>query len=310
VIGTVHETLGGSYRVRLDSGDVVQASLRGRLKRQTRTGDRVVIGDRVELLADGDGAFTVESVLARDSELVRRGPGGRGPKVVVANLDRLVVVMALARPKPTLSLLDRLLVLGESSRVEPVIVFNKADLLEASEPPGGAVGLPSGASRLAARYRGIGYSVLETSAETGVGLSELNDLISRGFSALVGPSGVGKSSLLNALEPGLGLRVGDLSQRRGRGRHTTVSARMVALASGGFVADTPGFSDAGTWGVNARQLEECFPDFSPFRDHCRFRACTHLHEPGCGVQRALSDGQIVPDRFESYRALVQESEGS
>ena len=118
---------------------------------------------------------------------------------------------------------------------------------------------------------------------------------------------MGKSSLLNAVEPGLGLRIGELSHRKGQGRHTTVSSRLIPLSGGGLVADTPGFSDVGVWGVEPRELEDCFPDFHPHRDECRFRGCSHLHEPGCGVQEALSRGDIDPGRFESYRDLVEEA---
>jgi len=297
--GVVHGTAGGVYRVRLDSGDELDASLRGRLRQEARTGDRVVIGDHVDVVSRPDGSATIEKVLARRTEVVRKGPGGRRPKVVAANVDRLIVVAAATRPEPRQILLDRLLVIGEANHLDPALVLNKSDLVEKA-PAFHELGL---------LYRKIGYTVLETSAVTGDGLEALGELLCTGTSALVGPSGVGKSSLLNALEPGLSLRTGELSHKQGRGRHTTVSARLIPMESGGLVADTPGFSDVGVWGVEQRELEECFPDFHPFREECRFRGCTHLHEPNCGVASALARGEIEEGRFESYRSMVQEAAG-
>lgn len=310
--GTVHGSGGGVYRVCLDSGAILDASLRGRLKQEARTGDRVVIGDRVELVLAPDGSSTIENVRPRRSEVVRKGPGGRRPKVIAANVDRLVVVSSVMRPEPGQFLLDRLLVIGEANHLDSVLVMNKCDLIpevaaDGPTPLGEKVESGPSFRELVRVYRGIGYPVLETSAVTGRGLRELKAILCSGTSALVGPSGVGKSSLLNAIQPGLGLRIGELSHKKGRGRHTTVSARLIPLECGGLVADTPGFSDAGVWGVEQRELEECFPDFHPFRQECRFRGCTHLHEPECGVQAALERNEIEARRFESYRALVQEA---
>ncbi|MBT8396909.1 MAG: ribosome small subunit-dependent GTPase A [Gemmatimonadetes bacterium] len=309
--GTVYGSQGGVYLTRLDSGEFCDASLRGRLKQEVRTGDRVVIGDRVEVATRKDGTATIESVHDRRSQIIRKGPGGRRPKVVAANVDRLVVVASATRPEPRQLLLDRLLVIGESNDLDPVLVMNKIDLVASGSPEvsqGQEAELPIH-SRLLRLYRGIGYHVLETSALTGEGMSELESVLCSGTSALLGPSGVGKSTLLNTVQPGLGLRTGELSHKKGRGRHTTVSARLIPMECGGLVADTPGFSDVGVWGVDQRDLEGCFPDFHPFRGECQFRGCTHLHEPNCGVQAALARAEIDPSRFESYRSLVQEGPG-
>jgi ribosome biogenesis GTPase len=293
--GRVHGSEGGVYRILLDSGEEVSASLRGRLKREARTGDKVVVGDEVAVLIDPDGSTTIEAVRPRLTQVVRGGPGGRRPKVVAANVERLVIVGAVVRPELRQTLLDRLLVVGEANGLEPVVVLNKMDLWEGPPP-------------LAGLYRRLGYRVIPTSAKDGTGLDSLKDLLCRGISAMVGPSGAGKSSLLNAIQPGLSLRIGDLSEKQGRGRHTTVSGRLIPLDCGGLVADTPGFSEAGIWGVERRELERCFPEFAPLRDGCRFRGCTHLHEPGCRVGEAFQAGEIDPDRFESYRVLHKEAE--
>jgi ribosome biogenesis GTPase len=312
VRGTVHATLGGVYQILLASGEMVEASLRGRVKREARTGDKVVIGDRVEVETGSDGSVTVEEVLPRESQVNRRGPGGRRPKVVAANVDRLVAVASVTRPDPRQALIDRLLVIGEANHLETLLVLNKVDLLSEVDPEYGEAGLAarSEALELADLYRSIGYQVILTSAVRGDGLADLEVVLSDGTSALAGLSGVGKSSLLNAIEPDLGLRIGELSQRQGRGRHTTVSARLIGLRCGGFVADTPGFSDVGVWGVEPRDLGECFPEFGAFRDECRFRGCTHIHEPDCRVRVALAENRIHAGRYESYVGLVREAEDS
>jgi ribosome biogenesis GTPase len=287
--GTVHETGGGVYRVRLDSGEMVEASLRGRLKREVRTGSKVVIGDRVELDNSGS-AWTVESVEERSTQLVRRGKGGRAPKLLAANLDRVFTVVAARDPPSSVELVDRLLVLAESSGIGPVLVINKVDL----------EGVAGDVEELISLYRGIGYTVLPVSAESGDGLEELHQKLCDGISTLIGPSGVGKSSLLNAIDPALSLRTGELSRKGGTGRHTTVGSRIITMACGGFVADTPGFGEVGLWGVAPNEIGACFPEIAVRMDECRFRACAHLSEPDCAIREAVEAGEIAGSRYRSY----------
>lgn len=294
--GTVRATGGGVYHVVLDGGEAVDAALRGRLKRERRTGDKVVIGDRVRVVCSGD-VWVVDEVEARSTEIVRRGPGGRKPKVVAANLDRMLAVVAARDPDPSTSLVDRLLVVAEASGMHPVLVVNKIDL------PGGA----ESAAELEAVYGPIGYQVVPVSAETGSGMDAFAAEVCGHTSALVGPSGVGKSSLLNTLDPHLSLRTGELSRKTGRGRHTTVSARLIPLTCGGVVADTPGFGDVGVWGVEPEAVEGCFPELEPFLGGCRFRGCAHLKEPDCAVRAAVEAGEIAESRYRSYVVLRQEA---
>jgi len=295
--GMVRRVGGGVYTVALESGDIVEASLRGRLKLEERTGDQVVIGDRVRVMAIDDEANVIEEVLPRETSITRSRFGGRSIKVLVANADRMLVVLAAAQPKPRRDLIDRLLVVGESSGVPPIVVVNKMDLEGAAE-------VAKGLERV---YLPLGYEVLRVSALVGEGMDRLAEQLCEGISALAGPSGVGKSSLVNTLDPRHALRTGELSRKRGTGRHTTVSSSLIQLRCGGLVADTPGFSDVGVWGVPRGELDRCFPELRALRPSCRFRECSHLREPDCAVRQALDGGAIDPGRFESYRTLYQES---
>lgn len=282
------------YAIALDDGRTIQASLRGRLK---QTGSPVVIGDRVSVVQGSEDAWTVESVEPRATELVRRGRGSRVPKVLAANLDRVFAMVALARPPATPELIDRLLVMIEASGMRPLLVLNKLDVEGARVVAG----------ELGALYESVGYRVFSVSARSGEGLAAVREMLCEGTSALIGPSGVGKSSLLNAIDAGLELRTGGLSAKTATGRHTTVSSRLIRLACGGAVADTPGFSEIALWGVEPGEVSGCFPELAePSRD-CRFRSCTHLHEPECGVREALEDGRVQESRYRSYAKLRAEA---
>lgn len=293
--GRVLGAAGGFYLIQLEEGRRVEARLRGRLKRIARTGDRVVAGEKVVARRDREsGAWTIEAVRERDNELVRAGPGGRRPKVVAANVDRLFVVLSAVDPPLAPRTADRFLILGEACGIPPILVINKLDLPRAARV----------AESAASAYATAGYEVLGVSARTGAGLEAVRTRMGDGVSVLIGPSGVGKSTILNALFPGLGLRTAAVSRRGGRGRHTTVRARLFAVAPGAWVADTPGFSDVTLWGVDPARLSDAFREFREPSARCRFRRCTHSHEPDCGVGAAVSDGRIARARYESYLALL------
>jgi ribosome biogenesis GTPase len=288
----VLERDGAVYRVAVDGGEV-RAVLRGKLKQATRPENKVVVGDRVELEPDaGGGLWGIVGVKERTSLLERRVPGGRGTRGVAANIDQVAVVTATRDPAPVPQLIDRLLVLAEANDLPAVVVLNKIDL-----DPGDA---------LAERMRHAGYPVFLTSARTGSGVEALRQQLVGRISVVTGPSGAGKSSLVNVIEPGLSLRTGAISQRIRRGRQTTVSALMVPLQAGGFLVDTPGFSDVGLWGIEPRELAACFPDMKPLIGQCRFPDCTHRQEPGCAIRQAVEQGAIAADRYQSYVMLLNE----
>ena len=295
--GVVLEAGGGVYTVLLPHGETVAASLRGRLKLEHRTGDRVVAGDRVTVRSD-DGTATIEEVESRRSELARRAPGrnARKARVIVANVDQIVIVFAAAQPEPRERMLDRFLVLAEANELPALIIINKLDLVDEADVR----------TRFAV-YERAGYRLLFTEARSGAGIDELRAALCDRESVLTGPSGVGKSSLLNAVEPGLGLRIGAVSEAVNKGQHTTVSARLIPLQCGGFVADTPGLRELGMWRIDPAALDTCFPEFREHIGHCKYaNSCTHTHEPECAIRDAVEAGAIDAARFASYVDLHAE----
>ncbi|MGQ0813986.1 MAG: ribosome small subunit-dependent GTPase A [Gemmatimonadota bacterium] len=295
---------GGIYRILLDTNQQVDAALRGRLKLEQRTGDRVVAGDRVRVeLHDEDRSYAIEEVAARKSELARRAPG-RGEhqraKIVVANVDQVVIMVAAARPEPRLRMIDRFLVLAEANDLPSLIVVNKLDLIAAD-----------GARELFRDYIAAGYEVLFTSVKENVAVAELSARVCGRESVLTGPSGVGKSSMLNLLEPGIELRTAEISDAVVKGRHTTVAAQLIPLACGGYIVDTPGIREVGLFEINPDSLDICFPEFRALIGDCKFTtSCTHIHEPDCAIRDAVAAGSLSRARYESYRDLYKESQAS
>lgn len=293
LLGTVLERDGSVYRVATDGGEV-RAILRGKAKRDT---PRVVVGDRVRLEPEPSGSvYGVVSVEPRTTLLERRVPEGRGTRPVAANIDEVFVVTATVDPAPIPQLIDRLLVVAEANSIQAAVVVNKVEL-----DPG---------HQLIDRCRAAGYLVYPTSAKTGQGIDEFKKALAGKVSVVTGPSGAGKSSLLNAVQPGLKLRIGEISAKVRRGKNTTVSAVMLPLDAGGYLVDTPGFSEVGLWGVVPRELPTCFPEMRPFIGNCRYADCRHITEPGCRVREAVDTGAIRLDRWESYRVLLEELESA
>lgn len=297
ISGLILRTQGGVYQVETPEG-VCEAVLRGKVKQEARLGDRVVVGDRVDLAppSEKDGErWTIEAVHDRQSALVRRAPGrANRAKVIAANLDQVIIVFAAANPAPHLRMLDRFLVLCESMDLEAVIVANKVDV--SGMDPALAIFGP---------YEQIGYPVLYTSAKQDVGMGDLRERLRGRISALTGPSGVGKSSLLNAIQPGLALRVASVSESVGKGRHTTVTAELIPLGDGGYVADTPGLRELGLWDVPREELAHYFPEFKPYLGSCRYgNSCSHSHEPACAVRDAVEEGTVAAARYTSYLRML------
>jgi ribosome biogenesis GTPase / thiamine phosphate phosphatase len=330
ILGRVLSGTGGVWRVqRNEGGEVVDAALRGRLKRQDdakakharaerdgtrarssvrsrvteRTDDldapilKLAVGDEVRIEQDGDGGqWAIAGISPRRSQLARRAPGGaHGERIVAANVDQVLVVLAAANPEPHPRMIDRFLIIAEANDIAARVVINKADLVS-----------PESVRLRFADYERAGYPVHVTSTVTGRGLDALRAVLEGRTTALSGPSGVGKSSLMNAMYAGLDLRVAEISASVNKGRHTTVGALLHPLPGGGYVVDTPGLREVGMWGLTAEHLDGYFPEFRPLLGRCRFADCVHVVEPGCAVREALARDEIAPARYDTYVRLLDE----
>jgi ribosome biogenesis GTPase / thiamine phosphate phosphatase len=316
VHGVVVSGTGGVWQIRTDDGATIDASMRGRLKK-SNSGKRadgslrrdtvlaaaktlkLTVGDDVQLERESSADhWAIAEILPRRSQLARRTPGGgQGERVVAANVDQVVVMFAAAKPEPHPRMLDRFLVIAEGNDLPARVIINKIDLV--------------GESAAHARfdpYERAGYPVHYTAVKSGSGLEAARAMLAGRRSVLTGPSGVGKSSLLNALFPGANLRVGAISESVNKGQHTTVGALMLPLpgTEGGYVIDTPGLREVGMWALSAEQLDRCFPEIRAVRDQCRFADCSHIVEPDCAVRAAVRDGAITAERYDSYLKLLEE----
>jgi ribosome biogenesis GTPase len=289
--GLIIKAQSGFFTVETGEGLVI-CRLRGKLKQGRAIGDIAALGDyvQVELLADGSGA--IENVEERKQAIVRLDPRPQGiyQQVLLANADQAVFVFACANPNPKLRMLDRFLVITEKQKIPAVIIANKIDLVD-------------NAKELFSIYESIGYRVIYTSTKTRAGLDELKSQLQNKISALAGPSGVGKSSLLNEIQPGLGLAVNEINKVINKGRHTTVTRQMFALDGGGYVADTPGWKSLALWDTEAEEIDAYFPELRDLVPQCQFSDCSHKHEPGCAVLAALKAGTVHAERYDSYLRL-------
>ena len=291
--GLIIQAQSGFFTVETELGPVV-CQLRGRLKRGRRMGDLAAIGDRVRMTLLEDGSGRIDEVEERERAIVRLDPRPQGEyqQILLANADQAVFVFACARPQPKLRMLDRFLVIAEKQGIPAVIVANKVDLIG-----------QEGAESMFGLYQKLGYITIYTSAKTGQGIEQLRSTLHGKISALAGPSGVGKSSLLNVMQPGLGLKVNEVSEAMKKGKHTTVVRQMFPLAGGGHVADTPGWKSLALWDTEPEEIDGYFPELRERVAHCQFSDCTHIHEPGCAVLTAVGSGEVHPKRYESYLRL-------
>lgn len=291
--GQITRLLSGFYTVQIGQEQVI-CRLRGRLKKGAYEGDRVALGDRVRVLRLSDGSGAIEEIVPRSHALIRKAPGVRGvyQQVLLANPDQVVFVFACANPEPHLRMLDRFLVIAEQQGIPAVIVANKVDL----------VGLDAARQKFDL-YEPLGYPVYFTSVKNRLGIDDLHERLSGRLSALAGPSGVGKSSLLNAIQPKLGLAVREVSAATFKGVHTTVVRQMFALDGGGYVADLPGMRMLSLWDIQPEELDGYYPELRGLVQDCQFNDCTHLDEPGCAVRAAVMAGKVHPLRYDSFLRL-------
>jgi len=278
------------------AGEAWQCELRGRLKEGIRrTTSPVIAGDWVEVSPRGSRTGVIEAIQPRYSQFSRAASGSRPyEQIVAANLDQLVVVVAIRQPAMRTGFIDRAVVMGLKGKMQPVVCINKVDLD------------PQGMGRAIGQvYRELGYTVLFTSAHTGEGIPDFREALRDRVSGMVGQSGVGKSSLLNLLDPGFSIKTQQLMKQHDRGRHTTAAVHLYKLEDGGYVADTPGIKELRLWGVKREELVHYFVEMNPLIERCQFRNCIHLHEPGCAIREGVENGQVAPFRYAGYQRIIE-----
>lgn len=271
----------------LENEERLLCKLRGKFKKQ---GVKVIVGDYVEYTKDTPNSGVIENVLNRRSFL---------PKPRIANIDQVVLVTTLKEPEVPLMVLDKFLVLVENASLNVVIVINKIDLISSNEIE---------KVKFMESVYGKYYKLIKTSAKTGVGIEALKEIFKDKTSAMAGMSGVGKSSLLNAVNPGLKLRVGEISEKLKRGKHTTTTASLLKFDFGGYVADTPGFANLDISEIDPKELKELFPEFREYKGMCFFPDCSHVSEPGCYIRKLVSKGEIPSHRYKNYLKMLKEIE--
>lgn len=299
--GIIVRGYGLHYDVSTPAG-LVRCTLRGMLKRERRKTAPAAVGDHVRLtvlnLEENPPAGVIEEIAPRVRSLSRLARGTDDvEQVILANPDQLLAVFAVRQPNPSPRMIDRFLLIAEARELDAAICINKLDL-----------DTEHVTERLAERFEAARYPVFPTSIESGAGLPELRRFLHGKVTALAGPSGVGKSSLINLLVPGLEEITGHVSSATGKGRHTTTWTTLFQVDDDTFIADTPGMRQLGLWGIDFDHLDELFPEFRTYLGECRYGDCTHVHEPGCAVRAALAEGRINHDRYESYVALLRGDE--
>jgi len=298
--GIVTRSTGSWYAVQV--GDrIVPSRVRGkfRLTREDVT-NPVAVGDRVTIrLNEEDGTGFIMDIHERETKLSRRAAGHRPGEehVMVANIDRVWIMQAVDRPRFNAAFIDRLLVAAAVFELPAGLILNKMDLMTGESRPA--------VMDLHNRYADLGYPVLPTSVEAAYGLDAVRDALQDQTSVITGPSGTGKSSLLNAIEPGLDVETGEVSESTSKGTHTTTHAELHPLSFGGYVVDTPGIREFGLRAVHSKDLAHFFPDLRPYVNACKFPDCTHDHEPGCAIKEAVAQGHVHPARYDSYLHIFE-----
>lgn len=301
---TVYKSTGSWYTVKDGNGRFYNARMKGVLKIDDITSTNpVAVGDmvEVEIENDADSTAIISEILPRNNYINRQSPRFKHQHhIVAANLDQSVLVATLKEPRTSQGFIDRFLVASEMYHVTPIIVFNKSDLYKAKDP--------EKYEQWKAMYEAVGYKVLLASAEKNEGIEVLNELLKNKISLLSGHSGVGKSSLLNVIMPGMNRKVQDVSGWSGKGQHTTTFAEMFDLPGGGQIIDTPGMREFGLVDIEKQEVSHYFPEMRDRLNDCQFNNCLHVNEPGCAIKKAVINGDIHEDRYVSYVNIIESIE--
>ncbi len=300
--GLVIKNTGSWYTVKTDEGRVIDCKIKGNFRlKGIRSTNPVAVGDRVEIVPNAEGTAFITAIEDRRNYIIRKSTNlSKQSHIIAANVDQAVLVVTVAHPQTSTTFIDRFLASAEAYRVPVILAFNKSDLLDDDER--------RLQEMMMALYDNIGYHCLAISAGTGDGISDLIPLLDGKISVLSGNSGVGKSTLINRILPGANLRTAEISDAHNTGMHTTTFSEMLELAAGGYIIDTPGIKGFGTFDMEPEELTGYFKEIFHFSKDCRFSNCTHTHEPGCAVLRAVEEHYIAQSRYASYLSMLEDKD--
>jgi len=299
--GRVIQSTGSWYKVKANA-ELIESRLPGRFRlNEKEVTNPIAVGDWVDISMNDDGTGTIEEIEERRNYITRQATHGRrGEHVLVSNLDRAFVVQSIRKPKMKEGFIDRFLVTCEAYEVEASIIINKLDLATKNDA--------KYLEEVRDLYESLGYRVFTTSILDSDSLKPLKDVIAGNTTAFVGPSGVGKTSLLNTIDPNYSEKVGEVSSYSDKGKHTTTFAKLIEIENGGFIVDTPGIREFGLFNIEPWELSLYFPEMLEPRQQCKFNTCTHIHEPNCGVVAAFEEGLIDANRYNSYINMLESIE--
>lgn len=300
--GLVIKNTGSWYTVKTDDGKIIDSKIKGNFRlKGIRTTNPVAVGDYVELITNQEGTAFISAIDDRRNYIIRKSPNlSKQSQIIAANLNLAMLIVTVNYPTTSTTFIDRFLAVAEAYRVPVVLVFNKNDLLSEEER--------HYQEMMMTLYDTIGYQCVAVSAETGEGIDTLLPLLQSKVTLLSGNSGVGKSTLINRLIPGAKQRTAEISDAHNTGMHTTTFSEMLEVPSGGYVIDTPGVKGFGTFDVEKEELTSYFKEIFHFSKDCRFSNCTHTHEPGCAVLKAVEDHYIAASRYQSYLSMLEDKD--
>ena len=300
--GLVIKNTGSWYTVKTDDGQLIESKIKGNFRlKGIRSTNPVAVGDRVQLITNQEGTAFISSIEDRRNYIIRKSPNlSKQSHILAANVDQALLVVTVNYPQTSTTFIDRFLAGAEAYRVPVILVFNKRDILSEDEI--------HYEEMMIHLYETVGYQCLEISAATGEGIDQLLPLVKDKTSLLSGNSGVGKSTLINQLVPGAEQRTAEISDAHNTGMHTTTFSEMIELPEGGYLIDTPGIKGFGTFDIEKEELTSYFKEIFHFSKDCRFSNCTHTHEPGCAVIKAVEEHYIAASRYQSYLSMLEDKD--
>lgn len=302
--GLIIKNTGSWYTVKTDDGRIVECKVKGNFRlKGIRSTSPVAVGDYVDIIMNAEGTALISAIDDRKNYIIRKASNlSKQSQIIAANLDQALLIITIKQPETSTTFIDRFLAGAEAYRVPVVLVFNKTDLLNDDER--------HYQQQMVELYETIGYPCIEISAETGMGIDQLQTLLKQKVTLVSGNSGVGKSTLINAIIPHADQRTAEISNAHGTGMHTTTFSEMIELAEGGYLIDTPGIKGFGTFDIEREELTSYFKEIFEFSKDCKFNNCTHTHEPGCAVIQAVENHYISASRYQSYLNMLEDKDDS